>query len=72
MRPAKHLGDRRGLAAVSLVQRAKPSIAVGMQEAAEAGQVALRLLALAVGRVAIDDRRRRRSGVGALVTQIDS
>jgi hypothetical protein len=49
MRPTKNLGDIGGLAATGLVKRAKPGIAVGMQEAAEAGQVSARMLAFPVG-----------------------
>ena len=49
MRPTKNLGDIGGLAATGLVKRAKPGIAVGMQEAAEPGQVSARMLAFPVG-----------------------
>jgi hypothetical protein len=71
MRPTKHLGDGGGLAAIGLVKRAEAGITIGMQEAAESGQVPVRVLASAIGRVAVKHRRRRRSGVWALIAQID-
>ena len=38
---------------------------------AESGQMRARMLALAIGRVAVDDRRRRLPAIGPLVAQID-
>jgi hypothetical protein len=49
MRPAKYLGDIGGRTAAGLVQRAEAGEAVGVQEAAEPGQVPARMLAFAVG-----------------------
>ena len=42
-----------------LVELVEPGIAVGLQDAAEAREMALRMLALAVGAVAVEHRRRR-------------
>ena len=52
---------------VSFVKAAEAGIAVGMQEAAEPSSNAARMLALAIGRVAVDDRRRRRAALRALI-----
>ena len=71
MRPAGDLGHGRGLPVRGLIERPETGIAVGLQEAVEAGQVRARMLALAIGRVAIDDRRRRPAPVGPFIAQID-
>ena len=71
MRPTKDLGDIGGLATLGPVKRAETGITIGMQEAAELGQMPARMLALAIGRIAIDHRRRCRSGVRPLVAQAD-
>ena len=52
MRPARHLDDGAGLPA-SIVQLVVARIAVGLQEAAEPGEMRARSLTLAVGRVEI-------------------
>ena len=54
MRPAGDLADRAGP-----VELAEAGIAVGLQDAAEAAKMALRMDALAVGAVAVEHRRRR-------------
>jgi hypothetical protein len=64
MRPTRRLGH------VARIQPGKPGIAVGLQHAPEPGQMPARVLAFAVGRVAIEHGRRRRSAVRALVADI--
>ena len=71
MRPAGDLGHDRRLPLGGLVERPEAGIAIGLQEALEAGQMRARMLAFAVGRVAIDDRRWRLAGVGPFIAQID-
>ena len=65
MRPAGGLGDP-----VAGEQLVEPGIAVGMDDAAEVLQVGPRVLALAVGRVEEQRRRRPRAGEGPLVADI--
>src|SRR5947209_6269692 len=71
MRPAGDLGHGRGLPVRGLIERPKTGIAVSLQEAVERGQVRARMLAPAIGRVAIDDRRRPLAAVGLFIPQID-
>lgn len=71
VRPTENLSNVRGLAAIGLVKRPKAGIAVGVQEAAELCQVPARMLALAIGRIAVDHCRRRRAGTRPLVAQVD-
>jgi hypothetical protein len=58
---ARDLDQRRGTARIGFIEAVEAGIAVGVQEAATAGEQGSRMLALAVGRVQIADRRRRRS-----------
>lgn len=69
MRPAGGLGDRAGLAAWR-VEFVEPGIGIGLQDALVAGQVALRMLAGTVTRVAERRRRRCWSGKGPVVAHI--
>ena len=63
-----HAGDLAdGAGAIELVEA---GIAVGMHQAAEAGEMVLRVLALAVAREAIPGRRRSRAAPGPLVADI--
>lgn len=64
MRPACHLVHGRDAVVSRLVQLVEAGIAVGVQEAAKALQLGLWMNALAVGRVAVQHGRRRRTGVG--------
>ncbi len=71
MCPTENLGHRGGPAVLGLVERPKAGVPVGMQEAAEAGQMPARMLPFAIRRVAIEHGRRRRPSTGPLVAQID-
>jgi hypothetical protein len=68
--PAGHFGQRGRLPAGALVEWAKAGIAIGLQEAPELGQMRARMLALAIRRVAIDDRRRCPAAIGPFIAQI--
>src|SRR5438445_6224532 len=70
MRPAGDLGHGRGLPVRGLIERPETGIAVSLQEAVERGQVRARMLAPAIGRVAIDDRRWPLAPVGPFTPQI--
>src|SRR5438128_3744869 len=71
MRPAGDLGHGCGLPVRGLIERPETGIAVSLQEAVERGQVRARMLAPAIGRVAIDDRRWPLAPVGPFIPQID-
>ena len=71
MRPARDLGHARGLPVGSLVKRPKAGIAVRLQEAMEVGQLRARVLGLAIGRIAIDDRWRCPAAERPFVAQVD-
>ena len=71
MRPAANLGDARralqkhrvgGSCAGDLVELGEAGVAVGMQPAGEVGQLGAAVLALAIGRVAIEHGWRRHAG----------
>ena len=66
VRPAGGLGDP-----VASEQLVKAGIAVGVDDAGERLQMGPRMLALAVGRVAEQRRRRSRPGKWPLVADID-
>jgi hypothetical protein len=66
MRPAGGLGDP-----VAGEQLVEPGIAVGVDDAAEGLQMRLRMLALAVGRIEEQRRRRARAGERPLVAHVD-
>jgi hypothetical protein len=51
MRPARDLDQRRRAARVGFIEAVEAGIAVGVQEAATAGEQSPRMLALAVRRV---------------------
>src|SRR3546814_4145615 len=53
------------------VERVEPGIGIGDEVAGKSGEVALRMLALAVGAVEVGRRRRRAATVRALVAHID-
>jgi hypothetical protein len=68
MRPARHFAQRRHPAhGVGLVEAVEAGIAVGVQKPATALKQRPCMLALAVRRVEVADRRRRRASPGALV-----
>jgi len=67
---AGDLGHGGGPAVLGFVQGVESGIAIGMQMAAKAGQFRLRMLTPAIGRVAVQHRRRHRSGMGTFVAQI--
>ncbi len=71
MCPTENFGHHGGPAALGLVERPKAGVPIGMQEAAEAGQMPARMLAFAIPRVAIEYGRRRRPGMRPLVAQVD-
>src|SRR6202008_4713172 len=71
MGPAGDLGHGRRLPALALIERPEACIAIGLEEAAEPRQMGARMLPLAIGRVAVDDRRRGWPAIGPLVAQID-
>ena len=64
VRPARRLGD------AALIKSGEPGIAIGLKDAAERRQVPARMLALAVGTVAIQHRGRRRTGEGTVVARV--
>lgn len=65
VRPAGRLHDP-----AILVERTEAGIAVGLQDATEGGQMRARMLALAVGRVAIPHRRRRAAAGRAVIAHV--
>src|SRR5512132_2735751 len=71
VRPARDLDGGGRLPLLRRVEIVEPGIAVGLQQAAEAGEVRPRMLALAIRAVAVEHRRRRRSGARAVVAQVD-
>src|SRR5512135_402564 len=71
VRPARHLDGGGRLPLLRRVEIVEPGIAVRLQQAAEAGEVRPRMLALAIRAVAVEHRRWRRSGARALVAQVD-
>ncbi len=54
-----------------LVELGEAAIGVGLQDAVEVGEVALRVLALAVGRELVGDGRRIGAAPRAIVADID-
>ena len=71
MCPTENLGHHGGPAVLGLVERPEAGVSIGMQEAAEAGQVPARMLAFAIRRVAIEHGRRRWPSMRPLVAQAD-
>src|SRR3546814_3023150 len=68
--PAGHR-DHRPRLPLGNVERVEPGIGIGDEVAGKSGEVALRMLALAVGAVDVGRRRRRAATVRALVAHID-
>lgn len=68
--PARHLDDGTGLTA-ALVELVIASIAVGLEKAAEVGEMRARLLALTVGRVEVDGDRRIAALPVAIIAHIN-
>jgi hypothetical protein len=66
MRPARHLAH-----SVLPIELVEPGIAVGLQDAVEAGEMAQRVLGAAVRAVAVEGRRRGRATPGPVVAHID-
>ena len=71
MGPAGDFGHGRRLSTLALIERREAGIAVGLEEAAEARRDGRADAPLAIGRVAVDDRRRGWPAIGPLVAQID-
>jgi len=68
VRPARDLGEpHRASVRIGRKQGVEPGIAVGMQEAAAVAEQRLGMLAFAIGRVAVEGRRRRGSRERPLV-----
>ena len=64
MGPTRGVPDARELAWRGPIQRVVAQERIGMHHAGEPGQVLARALALAIGRVAVERRRRTRSRMG--------
>jgi hypothetical protein len=64
-----HARDMPPRPTAAAIQSGKASIAVGLQDTAEFAQVVARMLAFAVGRIAVEHRWRRRSGEWPIITQ---
>src|SRR5439155_12943005 len=65
LRPARSLNN-----VPALIQRREAAIGIGLQDAAEVAQMPLRMLALAIGRIAIPHRRRISACGGAIIAHV--
>ena len=71
MCPTRDFDDRAGLGAGGIVQRLEPGIAVGLEQAGEAGQVRGRMLAATVGAVEVGSGGSRLARERAVVAHVD-
>ena len=69
--PARHFDDGRRPAVLRRVEVVESGVTIRLQQATERAEVRARMLALAVRTVAVEHRRRRRSGARPVVAQVD-
>src|SRR5579883_585391 len=71
VRPARHFRDRRSTGPSRIKQRLEPSIAIGLEKAAECRHVASRMLAAAIRAEEVGRGRWRRSAERPVIAHID-